>query len=594
MASGMSNRWWPALASSVAGMAGVLAVGALVGCSSSSGGSSGGSGDGGSSATTTFPQGASSTSCGATITNGGLAGTAQGSTCEYLGVPYGAPPTGALRFMPPTPAASWSTTKDVKAFGPGCIQASSALGTVSSQSEDCLSLNVYTPKTAPKAALPVMVFIYGGAFTSGASSLYDGRPLSEAGDVVVVTINYRLGALGFLALPELDAQRSGAPSGSDGIRDQQLALQWVQDNIDVFHGDKTNVTVFGESAGSMSTCIHLVSPGSQGLAKRYIMESGACLGKSTLLNTQQEAYTISNELVSSLCTGDGGAGSVEGGAGGVEGGAGSVADPVGCLRNTPADTLMTWVPPAGDATSGVNALLGNLLGAPFAPTVEGTGGVLPTDPATLISQGSFNKDAEILAGTNKDEWGLFVQLASLSGSQALSITTSAALNAGIEKIYGAAAGMVETEYPSTDANASQVFVDLVTDYAFRCPTRDLARSTIAQGVKTYYLYSYEIGPAWHSFELVPLFGVTELQLLGAVTPSKGYTSTMLGYWTSFATSGDPNGGSRPMWPQYTPAGEEYMQLVDPTPASMANLRTQQCDFWDNFTAAPSTTQTTAM
>jgi para-nitrobenzyl esterase len=571
MASGNGIRSSAALTKAALGLVGLCALAA---CSSSSGGTApGDQGEAG----VTFPSGASNAACQATITQGGVNGKADGATCEYLGIPYGAPPTGAQRFMPPQPAASWSTARDVKAFGPSCLQAGSALGSVGATDEDCLSVNVYTPKAAPAAALPVMVFIYGGAFTSGGSSLYDGRTLSETGNVITVTLNYRLGALGFLALPSLDSKRSGAPSGSDGIRDQQLALKWVQDNIATFHGDPKNVTVFGESAGGTSTCVHLVSPGSTGLANRYIMESGSCVGKAPLLNTQAQTYQVSQELASSFCSGaDGGAGDA------------AVADPIACLQAADPTMLMTWVPPAGAPTTGVNALLGNLLGPPFAPTIEGAGGVLPDTPANLIAKGSFNKDADILAGTNKNEWGLFVELASFSGITSLNITTSAQLNAGIEKLYGSAASQVEAQYPSTDATAPQVFIDLVTDYAFRCPTRDLATQTMAQGTKNYYIYSYEIGPAWHSFELVPLFDVTELALLGAVTPSAAYTTTMQGYWAAFATSGNPNGGSRPMWSQYTATGEEYMQLVDPTPAPMTKLRSAQCDFWDSFTAAPTT------
>jgi para-nitrobenzyl esterase len=307
------------------------------------------------------------------------------------------------------------------------------------------------------------------------------------------------------------------------------------------------------------------------------------VGKSTLLNTPAQAQTISQELASSFC--GGGSSGPDGGAAPAD--AGAPQDPVTCLRAAAGSDLVAWVPPAG-AETGVNALVGNLLGAPFAPTVEGAGGVLPQAPEALIAQGMFNKDADILAGTNKNEWGLFVDLAQLSGSQGLTITTSAALNAGIEKIFGAAASQVETQYPSTDADASQVFVDMVTDYAFRCPTRDLARTTMAQGTKNYYIYSYEIGPAWHSFELVPLFDVTALAFLGATTPSQAYTRTMWDYWTSFAKTGNPNGGTGPMWPAYTTAGEEYQQLVDPTPASMTKLKTTQCDFWDSFSSSVAT------
>jgi para-nitrobenzyl esterase len=561
-------------ATSLACLLGVLSLSVITACSSSSAGAP--------------PTSDSNTMCQATITQGGLNGKAAGSTCEYLGVPFGAPPTGALRFMPPQPAAGWSTVRDATKAGPSCVQASSLLGAVGTQDEDCLSVNVYTPKVAPAQPLPVMVFIYGGAFTSGSASLYDGQGLSEKGPVVVVTMNYRLGALGFLALPELDGQRSGKPSGSDGIRDQQLALQWVKDNIATFHGDASNVTVFGESAGSMSTCIHMVSPGSQGLANRYIMESGACVGKSTLLNTEAQAVALSNELGAAFCSaaGDGGAAS----AGGPE-------DVLTCLRAQDPTKLMTWVPPATDVQTGINALLGNLLGPPFAPTVEGPGGVLPDLPANLIATGKFNKDATVLAGTNVNEWGLFVDLATnpiLGGSSSspLNITTSAQLNQGMEKIFGTdGAQMLEAEYPSTDATAAQVFVDLVTDYAFRCPTRDLAKAAMAQGTKNYYLYSYEIGPAWHSFELVPLFNVSQLVLLGAAMPSQGYVDQMQGYWTQFATTGNPSGpisASAPAWPAYLPTNEQYMRLLDPTPMASVDLKSTQCDFWDNFNATPAT------
>jgi para-nitrobenzyl esterase len=594
--------WWSAFLKPL----GVLGVVVVAGCSSSSG-TGGGAVTTQDDAAVTFPATDSNATCEATITQGGLKGKHTGATCEYLGIPFGAPPTGALRFMPPQPAARWSAPRDATAFGPSCLQAGSALGSVGTSSEDCLSVNVFTPQTAPAHPLPVMVFIYGGAFTSGSSSLYDGRPMSEKGPVVVVTMNYRLGALGFLALPEFDSARPGAPSGSDGIRDQQLALKWVKDNVATFHGDASNVTVFGESAGSMSTCIHLVSPGSQGLATRYIMESGACVGKAPLLATQAQGYQLGQELASSFCSvgSDAGttsdAGPADAGASDAspsEAGTGSQplpANVLACLQGADPMQLMTWVPPANAPTTGVGALLGNLLGPPFSPTVEGPGGVLPDLPANLIAKGSFNKDAAILAGTNKNEWGLFVDLATSpllggSSSSQLNITSSAQLNQGIEKVYGTAAAQVEAQYPSTDATAPQVFVDLVTDYAFRCPTRDLARTTMAQGTKTYYLYSYEIGPAWHSFELVPLLNVTQLTALGATQPSKGFTSEMLGYWTQFAATGDPNApgdAGTPMWPTYDTMSDEYLQLLDPTPMANAHLTQAHCDFWESFTPPPS-------
>jgi len=576
-------------------MAALVAL-ALVGqgaCSSSSNpgtatNSDGGSGDSGGMTYTPSP---STADCKATVTQGPMGGKLVGSTCEYLGIPYAQPPVGDLRWMPPQPAGSFAKVPlNATSFGAACPQSGSTLltgGGADTTSEDCLFVNVYTPQNPTAQPLPVMVFIYGGAFNIGSSNTYNGQALSEAGPVVLVTLNYRLGALGFLALPELDATRGGKPSGSDGIRDQQLALQWVQRNIATFNGDPTNVTVFGESAGSLSTCIHIVSPGSQGLAKRYIMESVACVGTGEAIYSQQQAYQIGNAFASSLCGGDGGAGN---------------ADTLTCLRSKTPTEITTWLPAAGTVpTSPTNALLGNILGPPFTPTVEGTGGVLPDTPANLIAAGNFNTSAQVLAGTNLNEFGLFVDLATTplfggSASSPLNITTAEQLDQGLTTSFGStAASAVEAQYqPITDANAQQVMIQMLTDYAFRCPTRQLAQQLQGKGISDYYLYSYEILPAWHSFELEPLFDEAELTVLGATTPSPAYTQTMLGYWTQFAATGNPNGaddggagdGGAPMWPTNAVAGsDQYMQLVDPTPDAMAHLAESNCEFW--ATMAPS-------
>ena len=550
----------------------------LVSCGSSSGGEQTDAGP-------SSPATDSSPACKATVTQGALQGKAAGSTCEYLGVPYGAPPTGSMRFMPPQPAPAWTSTRTATSFGPSCLQAGSLLGSVGSTDEDCLSVNVFTPKAAPAGPLPVMVFIYGGAFTSGSSSTYDGEAISERGPVVVVSMNYRLGALGFLALPQLDAARSGAPSGSDGIRDQQLALKWVHDNVATFHGDPANVTVFGESAGSMSTCIHVVSPGSQPYAKRYIMESGSCISARPLqLNTQAQSYQLGEQLATATCSGaDGDA--VD--AGGFDP---TSAGVLTCLQNASASALMTWVPPPGSISSPQGQLLGNLLGPPFAPTVEGKGGVLPDTPLNLVKAGQYDKDAQLLIGTNENEFGLFVDLATspLGGGTPTAPrnkTSAAQRDQGLATVFGAQAAAVEAQYPATDATAPQVFIDLLTDYVFRCPSRDLLRTTMGQGTTTAYEYSYDIGKAWHSFELVPLFDVTALSLLGAATPSSAYDHVMQGYWTQFAATGNPNApadAGAPAWPAYSPTTDPYLELLDPAPMAGTGLRKAQCDFWSTF------------
>jgi para-nitrobenzyl esterase len=399
-------------------------------------------------------------------------------------------------------------------------------------------------------------------------------------------MNYRLGALGFLALPELDSERPGAPSGSDGIRDQQLALKWVHDNIATFHGDPANVTVFGESAGGTSTCIHVVSPGSQGLANRFIIESGLCAGQAAEITTRTQAYEVGSELSAAFCGSDAGT------ADGSVPAAGS-ADVVACLRAADATKVVTWTPPPG-APSTSGSALGNLLGPPFSPTVEGPGGVLPDTPINLVESGSFDKNATVLAGSNENEWGLFVALATNpafggSSSSPLNISTVAQLDTAIQAVYGSGAAKVQAVYAApgtvTDATAAQTEIDMATDYTFRCPARQFARAMLAQGAKHYYLYSYNIGPAWHSFELVPLFNLTALTALSAATPSSGYTDLMLGYWTRFATTGDPNGasGTAPQWPSYATATDQVLELLDPTPTTIANLRQAQCDFWASYT-----------
>jgi para-nitrobenzyl esterase len=198
---------------------------------------------------------------------------------KFLGIPYAAPPVGKLRWRPPKDHTRWSAPLDATRFGNHCPQDASVFGTAS-VSEDCLFLNVFTPNGAASEAnnshsYPVMVWIHGGALTVGESDDYVPTKLVQRGDVIVVTINYRLGALGFLAHPALNAESPDHISGNYGIMDQQFALKWVQRNIATFGGDPHNVTIFGESAGGLSVLSHLASPTAAGLFHRGIVESGA-------------------------------------------------------------------------------------------------------------------------------------------------------------------------------------------------------------------------------------------------------------------------------------------------------------------------------
>src|SRR5215470_13604848 len=220
-----------------------------------------------------------------TTDDGAVRGMTAGSVDEFLGIPYAAPPTGHLRWRPPQPPSDWQEIRDATQFAPSCPQPPTPFAPSGTFSEDCLYLNVYTlglpgggedhrlARDGDEGGRPVLVWIHGGGLTQEGSSNYDGAKLAADG-AVVVTINYRLGALGFLAHPAL-ASRPGGPAGNYGLMDQQAALRWVQDNIEAFGGDPGNATIAGESAGGLSVLAHLVSTGSRGLFQKAIVESGA-------------------------------------------------------------------------------------------------------------------------------------------------------------------------------------------------------------------------------------------------------------------------------------------------------------------------------
>jgi para-nitrobenzyl esterase len=489
------------------------------------------------------------------ISDGKLEGKVVGDTREFLGIPYARPPVGDLRFAPPEPAEPWTDTRSAMEFGPWCPQSAGLVQTLAGATnwaidEDCLTLNVYTPGTPPAKPLPVMAFLHGGGFKIGAGAQYDGQKLSEAGPVVVVTINYRMAALGFLSLPELDATRPGAPSGNDAIRDQQLALRWVKDNISAFGGDPRNVTLFGESAGAISTCIHLVAPGSKDLAQRLIMESGGCVAKFPFMPVKANTTALSRQMAGDLCSGE--------------------SDVLACLRAKPASDIIDW-----------GANVGGIIGALWLPSVEGeAGGVLPDTPENLIASGNYNK-APFIVGSNKSEAGLF-QLV----GQTKKMSTVLDLENEIDQTFpsdAAAATALKAQYAAaSDAEANNAYIRLLTDLAFRCPARTLLRTTTDKGQKA-YLYTFEEGTAYHSDELTYVFGFANgglSQLLGGgQPPSQVLMDAVPRYWTHFARSADPNGDGNPEWPAFATASDQHMTLKTP-PEAGSHLSKSDCDFWD--------------
>jgi para-nitrobenzyl esterase len=489
------------------------------------------------------------------VTQGLMAGKMSEGMCAYLGVPYAKPPLGERRFAAPEPAEGWSDTRDATQFAKACAQSTTGVSLTggAETGEDCLYLNVWVPSATPSAPLPVMVFIHGGGYTTGASNTFLGNDLVKKGPVILVTINYRLGALGFFAHPELDKLRKDKPGGSDAIRDQQLALSWVHDNIASFHGDPDNVTLFGESAGASAVGVHLVSPGSRGLITRYLMESGVTTrGVASGIEpaTREARYQRSQAMADALCP--------------------DAADKIACLRGLPADQVIAWAPPV-DPTR-----VGPVLG--WVPAIEGEGGVLPEEPDALMQAGKFNP-GEILVGTNKNEFGFF----QLIGSGAR-VASAAEMRAQVMKQFGDKTEEIMAIYlPGDMGDASAAYLTLMTDVMFRCGTRHFARVALEQKRKV-YLYSFEQGTAYHSEELIYVFGPGNFTIPLNPTPAPALTSVIQGYWLNFARAGDPNGEDLVTWPLYEASGDKNIVLVDPAPAVASAFRKEACDYWDAYLA----------
>lgn len=480
------------------------------------------------------------------FSSGRVKGKLVEKTRAFLGIPYAKPPTGALRFAPPQPIDAWTDERDATMHGASCAQSMGALSPTNGVSEDCLTVNVFTPQTVPAGGLPVFVWIHGGAYISGGSFQYDGQKLSERGPLVVVTINYRLGAFGFLSHTALDATRANEPSGNDGLRDQQLALKWVKNNIAAFGGDPGKVTVAGESAGAMSACIHLVSPPARELAHRFVFESGVCTGE-TLLKTKADADALGKMLSDELCTGQ--------------------DDVVKCLREKPVMDFTEW------------RKTGGLFGAGFVPVYNPGDPLLPDNPSKLVEAGNYNSKAAIIAGTNLNEWGLFQTLGSPRAANLAEFEM--AIETQLAATVGAGTALVKAHYkPAMDAQANDALIRLMTDSAFRCPTRAFARLLTKKGSKV-YLYSFEQGQAFHAFEIPYVFGNPNPLL--APMLDDGTLNTMQPFIMQFAITGDPNGRGSLMWPEYNEMTDQHMTLKSMSAAG-TGLSKADCDFWVGLNA----------
>lgn len=503
-------------------------------------------------------------------TSGPVRGMMQGENRAFLGIPFAAPPVGELRFRPPGPAPTWTETRDVVAVGPQCPQSFGL--SAGGGGEDCLYLNVWSPSPAPAEPAPVMVWFHGGAFIfgSGGDPYYRGEALTAAHGVVVVTVNYRLGALGFLAHPALAAEDAGHPrSGNYGIEDQIAALEWVRDNIAGFGGDPARVTVWGESAGGYSACIHYLSPRSRGLFHAVISQSGLCGGDGIQERTPAEAEA------------DGVAFAAEAGCPAT----GPAA--ITCLRAIDPDTLIAVgaTPPVAEQLPG-GLFFQDADAVSWRPHVDGDVLLAP------LADGFAAGDAPpvpLLLGSNRDEGTFFVW--SVIARAARDETE---YRAALARRFGDAdAAAIAAEYPvGSFATPSLALAEVSGDAFFVCPARRTARAAAAAGAPV-YLYAFERVPengliadggAFHAAEIPFVFGIDEFPLGKVGESGRELSDAMMRYWTRFAATGDPNGpGGDPAWPRHDAAGDAHLTLDLPIAAGSGH-RALRCDFWDARTA----------
>jgi len=461
---------------------------------------------------------------------------------EFLGIPYAAPPVGALRWRPPQPASAWTTPRDATHRGPACPQPEE--GYHRDTSEDCLSLDLWIPDGAT-GTLPVLFWIHGGGFYQGSGSddLYDGARLALRARAIVVTFNYRLGALGFLSQRALAAEQGRDVLPAVGLLDQRAALQWVQRNIAAFGGDPANVTLDGESAGAWSQCAQLAMPGSRGLFARAIMQSGAC--SDALYFTPAAANAQGDELTAKL---------------GCTGGAAAA-----CLRGKTADEIIA----ALRFRRGLLLLPGVWWG-PIADGVE-----LPRMPLAAIRAGDFAR-VPLIIGTARDEGTLH--------TLAYKEVSADELAWFVRDVFGeAAVAPVAARYARPTPKAA--LTDIVTDGIFRCNTRRVARTAAAHGVPV-YLYEWThaldgpphvnaLGPT-HGVDLFFLWGTTSLGV-GPSAAEQPLVDLVQDLWGNFLHTGNPGHG----WPRYTASGDAHYTL-DLPPSMGAHLDADACDFWDSL------------
>ena len=486
-------------------------------------------------------------------------GTQDGAVLAYKGIPFAAPPLGELRWKPPMPPVPWEGERDATEFGASCHQGAGAdegfyAQPVLTESEDCLFLNVWAPAADVDASLPVMVWIYGGGFVVGTSSLplYDGEALAREG-VVVVTVNYRLGLLGFFAHPGLSAESANGASGNQGLHDQVAALQWVRDNIASFGGDPGNVTIFGESAGSISVCYLAATPLADGLFQKAIGQSGGCFARHASLGSTEGV--VADAAVPNQLGGSGheiGLKLAE-----ALGAPGEGAEAIAALREQDAATMIQTLQEAEVVAPWRSIFVdGHMFPNQMRRLMEGKEGV-----------------AYILGSTADEGTALFMSVPE---------TPLEDWQESIRTGQGEHAELFLAAY-ADDAAAStaRATQNMMGDALFTWEMRTWARLATDAGSSA-YLYVFNHAPeveeygrslgAFHGAEIAYIFGNGSDLWDDA---DRQLTALMQPYWVNFAKSGNPNGDGLPTWPVY--GDDDVTFELDADPRPIAGFRNAKLD-----------------
>lgn len=470
------------------------------------------------------------------VEQGLIEGSSEEGLMVYTGIPFAEPPVGDLRWRPPQPLKKWDGVKKADEFGPDPVQ---GWGPPEGKSEDCLYLNVWTPAKSTGDKIPVLVWIYGGGFNGGATSVptYNGKNLAKKG-VVLVSIAYRVGYLGFLAHPELSEENPNHVSGNYGLLDMIAGLKWIKENISAFGGDPNKVTIFGESAGGIAVSMLCASPLAKGLFEGAISQSGGSFGP-----TRPTTYPGENMKTLAVAEQDGKEFAEKAGVSSIEE-----------LRQIPADSVVR----------------GSLGRGMAWPIVDGY--VIPDDQYKLYEAGKFN-DTPILVGYNSDEGLSFMRM-----TEPVDYINS------VKERYGKFADELLKAYPVGENNIPKTARDLMRDAAFGWQTWSWARLQSKMGRSKVFYYYFDQHPEYPEDSPKAGFGSPHGQDVAYVFKNLDTTNTeltksdfeiseaMATYWTNFAKYGNPNGDGVPEWPAFNDNNPEVMYFsqkpfVGPVPSS---------------------------